>query len=87
MVPYQRICSFNPRARVGRDVLKFKVIDKLTGKEADIKAIAETEEWAMLLMHIDMDGFAIKEDGTLLLMDECGNFVYCPKDRFEVCTI
>jgi hypothetical protein len=68
-------------------VLKFKVIDKLTGKEADIKAIAETEEWAMLLMHIDMDGFAIKEDGTLLLMDECGNFVYCPKDRFEVCTI
>ena len=68
-------------------VLKFKVSDKLTGKEADIKAIAETEEWAMLLMHIDMDGFAIKEDGTLLLMDECGNFVYCPKDRFEVCTI
>ena len=48
-------------------VLKFKVIDKLTGKEADIKAIAETEEWAMLLMHIDMDGFAIKEDGTLFL--------------------
>ena len=27
------------------------------------------------------------EFGTLLLMDECGNFVYCPKDRFEVCTI
>lgn len=37
-----------------KPVLKFKVIDKLTGKEADIKAIAETEEWAMLLMHIEM---------------------------------
>ena len=24
------------------------------------------------------------EDGNLLLMDECGNYAYCPEDRFQV---
>ena len=31
-----------------------------------------------------MDGFAILEDGTLLLVDECGKFEYCDTDRFKV---
>ena len=31
-----------------------------------------------------MEGFAIQEDGTLVLMDECGNYAYCPKGRFSV---
>ncbi|MBO7425115.1 MAG: hypothetical protein J6U23_05505 [Clostridiales bacterium] len=64
--------------------MKFRVIDKLTGKEADPYEIALNEEWAKDLCYCDMDGFAILEDGTLLLVDECGKFEYCDPDRFEI---
>lgn len=64
--------------------MKFRVIDKKTGKEADPYEIALHEEWAQRLCYCDMDGFAILEDGTLLLVDECGQFEYCDADRFEV---
>lgn len=56
----------------------FRVIDKKTGKEANRKRIARN------LLYCDMDGFAIMEDGSLILMDECGYFRYCPEDRFEI---
>lgn len=62
----------------------FKVIDNKTGKEADEYEIALKEEWAKDLMYCDMDGFAIMHDGTLILVDECGKFAYCPSDRFTV---
>ena len=62
----------------------FRVIDKKTGKEADPYEIALKEEWAQHLMYCDMDGFAILEDGSLILCDECGQFNYAPADRFEV---
>lgn len=62
----------------------FRVIDKKTGKEANPERIARKEEWAEGLLYCDMDGFAIMEDGSLILMDECGNFRYCPEDRFEI---
>ena len=65
----------------------FKVIDKKTGKEADEYNIALNEEWAEGLCYCDMDGFAITNDGHLILLDECGNFAYCPIDRFEVVLI
>lgn len=64
--------------------MTFRVIDKKTGKEADTYEIALHEEWAKELCYCDMDGFAILEDGTLLLVDECGKFEYCDADRFEV---
>lgn len=64
--------------------MKFRVIDKKTGKEADPYEIALHEEWAKELCYCDMDGFAILEDGTLLLVDECGKFEYCDADRFKV---
>ena len=64
--------------------MKFKVIDKKTGKEADTYQIALKEDWAKDLMYCDMEGFAVEEDGTLLLVDECGKFEYCPQDRFEI---
>lgn len=64
--------------------MTFRVIDKKTGKEADPYEIALREEWAKQLCYCDMDGFAILEDGTLLLVDECGKFEYCDTDRFEV---
>lgn len=57
----------------------FTVIDKKTGKYPDLQEIALTEDWAKHLMYCDMEGFAIQEDGTLILMDECGNMAYCPE--------
>ena len=64
--------------------MTFKIIDKKTGKEADTYKIALKEDWAKNLIYCDMEGFAIEEDGTLVLMDECGNVAYCPADRFEI---
>lgn len=63
----------------------FYVFDKKTGKEADVYEIALNEDWAKHLMYCDMDGFAIDQDGTLILIDECGQ-LYCPSGRFEICT-
>lgn len=64
----------------------FSVIDKKTGKYPDLEKIALKEDWAQGLMYCDMEGFALDEDGTLLLLDECGRQVCCPPDRFEIVT-
>lgn len=63
---------------------RFKIIDKKTGKEADVEDIALHEDWAKGLVYCDIEGFAITEDGELILADECGKFAYCPDDRFEI---
>lgn len=60
------------------------IIDKRTGRYPDVEKIALEEDWAKNLIYCDIDCFAICEDGFLLLMDDCGNVAYCPKDRFEV---
>ena len=62
----------------------FTVIDNKTGKEADCGKIALHEEWAKGLCYCDMDGFALMQDGSLILMDECGRFAYCPNGRFSI---
>ena len=70
---------------IEKDMQKpFTVIDVTTGEEADIYEIALREEWAKGLMYCDMNGFGINDDGTLILIDECGNYVYCPSGRFMV---
>lgn len=62
----------------------FSVIDRTTGKIADTYEIALHEDWAKGLCYCDMEGFALEEDGSLMLLDECGKFVYADPDRFEV---
>jgi len=62
----------------------FKVIDLKTGKEPNIEEIALKEDWAKHLVFCDLDGFYLSEDGSLILADECGNFAYCPPNRFEI---
>ena len=62
----------------------FVVIDNKTGEEADTYEIALHEDWAKHLCYCDMDGWAIEEDGTLLLVDECGRFAYADRERFKV---
>lgn len=65
-------------------VRPFVVIDRETGKEADLEAIARNEDWAHTLMYCDMEGFFIRQDGQLILADQCGNFAYCDRERFQV---
>lgn len=73
------------RERLSKAIeLPFIVLDKKTGKEADEYDISLHEDWAKHLMYCDMEGFAIEQDGTIILLDECGQFVYCSSDRFEV---
>ena len=64
--------------------MTFTVIDKKTGVYPDLWKIALKEKWAHGLCYCDMEGFALSEDGTLILMDECGKQAYCPPDRFEI---
>lgn len=69
------------RKKAGYD---FYVIDHNTGEEAEIEQIALGEEWADKLWYCDMQGFAILEDGRLILCDECGKYVFADEKRFEV---
>lgn len=62
----------------------FVVIDNETGEEADKYTIALYEDWAKHLCHCVMEGWAIEEDGTLLLVDACGQFAYADRERFKV---
>lgn len=63
---------------------QFFVIDQTTGQEPDMEEIALREKWAAGLIYCDMEGFAVMEDGTLILLDECGQHRRCPPDRFEI---
>lgn len=64
--------------------MRFTVIDSKTGKEADVEKIVLKEDWAKSLIYCDMEGFAITEEGNLILLDECGNYVFCDEERFKV---
>ena len=55
--------------------LEFDVVDTKTGQYPDWEHIARTEDWADGLVYCDIDGIAIREDGSLILLDECGNCV------------
>ncbi len=37
------------------------------------------------LIWCDLEGFSIDENGNPILNDECGNSLYLPADRFQVC--
>ena len=67
--------------------MKFKVIDKRTGKEPifDGNHLFK-ERWFKNsnLIYCDISGWAIDEDGNLMLVDDCNNVAYPPQDRFEV---
>ena len=64
--------------------MKFIVIDNKTGKEADVEKIALKEDWAKSLIYCDMEGFAITEEGDLILLDECGHYEFCDSKRFKI---
>lgn len=62
----------------------FTIIDNKTGSYPDVERIALEEEWAKHLCYCDIDSFAITEDGTLILMDDCGCCAVCADGRFTV---
>lgn len=62
----------------------FDVVDTKTGLYPDLEEIALKEDWAKHLMYCDMEGFAIEEDGALLLLDDCGRQACCPAGRFKI---
>lgn len=62
----------------------FIVIDTTTGQEADTKNIVLHEDWAKSLVSCDIDGWAITDDGGLVLTDAWGDFVYADTERFKV---
>lgn len=61
----------------------FKIIDKKTGKEPSTRVIQNIAEKGGLIV-TDIDQFFIGEDGSIILMDECGNSCYCSQKRFKV---
>jgi len=62
----------------------FTVIDPKTNRPPDLEQIAIHEKWADGLIWCDMEGFAMFEDGDLVLMDECGSYKYVPEGRFKI---
>ena len=59
--------------------MSFQVLDTKTMKEVnldDFTTLARNNN----LMEFDLEGFALQEDGTLLLCDECGRFAYVPRE-------
>ena len=82
---YNRLAELEDKIENGTLVeFPFCVFDKKKNKEADCYKIALKEDWAKCLCYCDMDGFAIMQDGMLILLDECGRFTYCPDNRFKV---
>lgn len=68
----------------------FRVIDTESG--VDVSGLTEIEDiainalpggFASNLMFCDMDGWYVGADGSLVLLDECGNYD-CAPDRYQV---
>ena len=63
--------------------MTFKVIDKKTGKEPTYRVIQNIAKRGGLL-EMDIDQFFVGEDGSLVLVDDCGNMTYCDTKRFKI---
>lgn len=65
--------------------MKFRVIDNKTNLDWYAGTDLSKEDWVSKeLCYTDIEGFAIEEDGTLVLLDECGKYVYPPEGRFTI---
>ena len=63
--------------------MKFKVIDTKTGKEPTSRVIDNIAKKGGLMIY-DIDQFFVGEDGSLVLVDDCGKMTYCDTTRFKV---
>ena len=60
--------------------MNFQILDKKTMKEVNLDDFTELAR-NNNLMEFDIEGFALQEDGTLLLCDECSRFTYVPREK------
>ena len=65
--------------------MTFHVIDTKTGKEPTSRVIDNIAKKGGL-MRMDIDQFFVGEDGSLVLVDDCGRMTYCDTKRFKVVT-
>lgn len=63
--------------------MKLIVTDPKTGEYPDLDKFKD-QEWYTFDHRLRLDGFAIDEDGCLLLSDRCGNSIYVPAGLFGV---
>ena len=63
--------------------MTFKVIDTKTGKEPTSRVVDNIAKKGGL-MRMDIDQFFVGEDGSLVLVDDCGNMTYCDTKRVKV---
>ncbi len=66
-----------------RGNMTFKIIDNNTGKEPTAKVIDNIAIEGGLVRN-DIEQFYVGEDGSLILVDDCGNITYCDATRFKV---
>lgn len=74
-----KLCLYGKRGRG----MRFKVIDKKTGKEPTSRVIYNLAKKGGL-MTMDIDQFYVGEDGSLVLADDCGVVTFCDTKRFRV---
>ena len=73
-------CDMGVRLTMGMTI---EIIDNTTGRPPSEKLIDRiAKEYG--LMKMDIDQFAVCEDGQIILLDDCGNVAYCDMSRFEV---
>ena len=82
IVMWVKIMAMKALGRMKEHKNTFHVIDKTTGEEVSSDVLEELSD-KCLFSH-DIDGFAVMENGTILLVDSCGLTAYCDSDRFEV---
>ena len=63
--------------------MTFHVIDTKTGKEPTSRVIDNIAKKGGLMV-MDIDQFFVGEDGSLVLVDDCGRATYCNTKRFKV---
>ena len=63
----------------------FDVVFAETGEPVDFSDYPTRGwDWAEHLIYCDIGNFALEEDGTLILTDDCGNLAYPPDGLFNV---
>lgn len=62
--------------------MTFRIIDKKIGKQPTARVIQNIAKKGGLIVY-DIDQFFIGEDGSIILMDDCGNSCYCDPKRFK----
>lgn len=60
--------------------MSFQVLDKTTMGKVDLDDFIKLAK-NNGLMQFDLEGFALQEDGTLLLCDKCSRFTYVPREE------